>query len=309
MANFLNIDFETPLPGGLVTVEGSEFELLGWSIEEVAMAVQVANYSDTVVRLATETFGRGWSSNEDFVFGFQGLPFDLEIAVFNPGPTPSIVEDFEQLWSGIPEFTFSLAPTEVAAFSTNYGLENFEDFETEWSNSTWLELFSSSDIERFDTVQETFAWGSFSFSLGTTETADFQAPSSGIPDTTAFESFEDQDGGILEWYVQIDVNIGSTSNALFTITINGDTITHQAAGDTASQVRDSLRDQINGLDGVEAQDGFYVARLDIKQTTPLPVQLEISFNVEDPETGTWMTKETLASQGFWSQSGQLTTEV
>lgn len=312
MATFLNLDFETPLAGGLITLSGLEFQAAHWTFVETVHAVEILDFSDATYRLGTETFGVGWSANEDFVFEFEGFPFDLEIAIFNAGPDPSIAEDFERLWSGVTEFTFSLAPAEVAVFTTSGPLANFEDFETEWNNSTWIEEFAPADLQTFSVMKETFDWGAFFFTLGSTETAVFQSPSSMLPGTVNFEAFEDQDGAIYDWYLELDVNgSGGVSSALFLVTINGQTVSYQASATPLFTIRDNLRALINGMpEPVEAQDSpTYTARLDIRQTDQLPVDLIIGVEVRNPGTGDSLDRETFAARGFWSQSGLLATEV
>lgn len=312
MATFFNLDFESPLPGGLVTAAGTEFEPAEWFVTEIANAIQIANYSDAEVRQVTETFSREWGSNEDFVFEFIGAPFDLEIAIFNAGPNPSTVEDFERLWSGSTEFTFILAPTEVAVFTTSGDPANIEDFESEWGNSAWIEEFATGDLQAFSVGQETFDWVALQTDLITTEMAVFQSPLSMLPGTVNFEAFEDQDGGIYDWFMELDVNgTGGVSSALFLVTINGSTVSYQASSTPLFTIRDNLRALINGMpEPVEAQDSpTYTARLDIRQTDQLPVDLVIGVEVRNPSTGDSLDRESFATRGFWSQSGLLATEV
>lgn len=317
MANFSNLSFEDPLPGGLVTLDGVEFQPLNWTITEVALAVEIADQSDTIVRQGTETFERGWAGNEDFVFGFVGFPFDLDVAIFNtPGPNPSIVEDFERLWSGAIEFAFDLSRLEVAVFAIDGGNANVETFESEWANNDFGDFTldaadftidgGTAEFEDFESEWRNTDYKS-EFAPADLDAAPFQNPRAygAAENTEDFEDFE----GVTEWLHYVKVETGGSAATWQTV-INAENASFKSGSDTANTIAGVLVDRINGLSvGVVAQDSPSLSGVYYMKQATLPPTFEVELNVQEEASDDQHILVPFATLGYWSQAGTLATEV
>jgi hypothetical protein len=192
MADLTNLGFETAGtdPG----------DALAWSVSET-ITRELHVLWGSAVRSDVEWFETEWSTNEDYLFAFEGLLIDLTPAIFDSSlGSPNGAEDFEDGWSSNEGYSFDLGSSSTASFDTSP--EDFEDYEEGWSsNQSYSFTLGSSTAASFDTAgtPEAFEdfeelWRSnegYDFAMGSVDAALFVVQVVfGSPVTAAHENFE-----------------------------------------------------------------------------------------------------------------------
>lgn len=313
MTTFDNLSFELPKVDSLVThPDGDEFEARFWAATEILSVEEVADFSGPETFLGTETFEVNWLGNEDFVFVFAGLFFDLEAAVFNAGPNPFTVEHFEVGWSGLVESVFELTRLEVAVFDGEDD-DAFEDFEDNWDNDDYLFTHDDGSLvaasvnpERFgddetDWVGDDYL---FEFPEDTAERALFGSDSFPV-------EREDFDSVWLvpihvQYIIEIGMPVSGTSDARWSVTVNGHVAEYKASADDSQTVKQQLADLLNGSPDPIIADAWSPPTLMLIGWDPdeLPPLFEISVNLAEQDSNEYIALQPI-TESNWSQTGQM----
>lgn len=279
-----NVSFEVAESGSAVSQEGGEYEANYWTLFEHTTAVEFAAFGNAQVTTEAEWFETDWENN-DFIYAFVGVPYDLGSYIFNPGPTPSTVEDFEQGWYDNEHFLFELVRREECPFSSG---DLVETFEIGWDNDSFIFVFSvpETQLEAATVSPETFetSWGVDDYLW------EFDDPGTQLEavsiyfasgDYRGYETFVNPQN--YEYWVGMSGSEPIAADIDFIITVNGAEARYQSgSGDTREIVTDALVEALNGLSGVKSEEStLYASNIEVGATDPSKIfDPEFDFVVE-----------------------------
>jgi len=306
---FENLSFEEAKAGSLKTLDGNEIEPASWTVVEWTTAQETIDFPNPEYLLALESFEIGWG-NDDFLFAFVGVAFDLEAAIFDAGPSPQVVETFEQFWSSNEDFLFVLGRTEAASFGAS--LELFDGFENGWGNDAFVFVFDDSVepgtlLEAATSNPEDFesGWSNDSY-LTEFDSPGTQLDAAEFASSDPFESFDDVTPDYV-WAIRVDVP--TTSTATYRVTINGEVVEYVGQSEDDEAIRDELKSRIDNLSlPLQTQaiatnpPALYIG------STVLPPNLLLRLDLNGATAGEEFTKEAVRDFNLgWDQSGVMAT--
>ena len=203
---------------------GTVGSALSWTVIDETTAELLALFgANPATQTETEAFEREWSSNEDYVFAFVGVPTDLVPPVFDSVVSDGeALEDFTEGWSSNEFYAFTMPSLEAADF----GAQDIEAFESGWSsNESYSFTMGSTTTALFDTTFEAAEdfeeeWSSnesYSFTMGSTTTALFNGPS-------LLDSEETFDSSRFDRLITADATTNTLTSAGAHLFVNGDVV-------------------------------------------------------------------------------------